>query len=216
MHLKDYRDLIRQMPVSAHAFTSSRKNWATHAKGTSTFSKALRKLFGKASKITLSRSDLRHYADTEGLELFAVATLLWGYPAGMRGTHVSKIRKDFQGLMQLLESAREAEIDTWETHRTRLSEIGGVGISTYSKFLCFLSIRIEGHLAMIFDATIARVAQSSNFSELAPIAYINYDKGLKCYPEYLRWIHETAADLKVSAEKLELFLFNFGENLKAP
>jgi hypothetical protein len=146
--------------------------------------------------------------------MFVVATVLWGYPAGMRGTLVEDIRGSFPALINLLEAARTGRIDTWAAHCDALALIRGVGLSTYTKFLTFLAIPIEAHVAMIFDSRIAKVARRQVFDEMTPIRGVTYENGLRRYPEYLRWMHSTAVKLNVPAENLEFFLYEFGGNLK--
>jgi hypothetical protein len=171
-------------------------------------------IFGSSAEITLSRSDLRKFARERELDLFVVTTILWGYPDGMRGTNVSDIGNSFPALLKLLEAARASKIDAWTVHCAELARIRGVGLSTYTKFLSFLAIPIDGNVAMILDKRITQVVQRQAFSELAPINKLSYDNGLRRYPEYLRWIHSTARTLNVPTENLEFFLFEFGRNLK--
>jgi hypothetical protein len=214
MNLADYKGLISQMPVSAHAFTCSRENWAPYFDRRRAFGRALSEIFGRCDKITLSRSDLCNFARKRELDVFVVATILWGYPAGMRGTNVSDICDDFSALIQLLGEARAGKIDAWSMHCARLDRVRGVGLSTYTKFLSFLATPIDGYVAIILDRRIAQVVRRQAFSELAPIRKLTVQNGLSRYPEYLRWIHSTASTLNVPTENLEFFLFEFGGNLK--
>ena len=201
------------MPVAAHAFTCQRKNWAAYFDRRWSFGKALSELFGSAPEITLSRSDVRNLARERALDVFVVATLLWGYPSGMRGTHVVDIRNSFRDLKNVLQAALTQEI-TWTEQCARVAGVHGVGLSTYTKFLTFLGAQIDGHVAMILDSKIVRLVEREAFSEMAPIREITYENGLVRYPEYLGWIHSTARELDVPTENLELFLFEFGGNLK--
>lgn len=214
MKLVDYTDLINKMPVSAHAFTCLRKNWKLHFDRRRAFGKALSEIFDTLDEVTVARSDLRDFAKKQNLDVFAVATVLWGYPTGMRGRDVENIRSSFPRLVELLEAVRKGKIETWEAHCDELSRIHGVGLSTYTKFLTFLDIRVDGYMAMILDSRIAEVSRRPVFDEMTSIHGLTHEYGIRRYPEYLSWLHSTATRLNVPAENLEFFLYEFGGNLK--
>jgi hypothetical protein len=213
LSLHDFRDLIANMPVSHQAFTSKQPTWASHMSGDGIAGAALRTIFGESDEVTLSRSDLRHLAN-EDLAQFVMATIIWGYPRGMRGNNVANLIGHFDALISLLAGVRGEPVEDWKSHYAQLAPLSGVGLSTHTKFLTFLSVTVHGHSALILDDRILRIAQSGIFRELAPL------HGLKnaahSYPRYLECMHSLAGDLMVSAERLEFFLFEFGLNLKPP
>lgn len=213
LSLRDFRDLVANMPVSPQAFTSKWSTWASHMSGDGTAA-ASRTIFGESSEvITLSRSDLRHLAANEDQAQFVMATIIWGYPRGMRGNNVANLIGRFDALISLLADVRGKQVEDWKSHYAQLASISGVGLSTYTKFLTFLSVSIHGHNALILDDRIIRIAQSGIFQELAPLHGLK--NAVHSYPRYLECMHSLAGDLAVSAEQLEFFLFEFGLNLKS-
>ena len=170
--------------------------------------------FGTTDKVTLSRSDLRGLADEPNLARLVMATVVWGYTRGMRGNHVKNLINDLDALTQLLSQARAAPITDWKKHYLNVKTIGGVGPSTYTKFLNFLSVKVHGHSALILDDRIIQVASQGNWKELAPLRRLSNSNAVDLYPNYLVEMHSVANSLEVSPEALEFFLFEFGLNLK--
>jgi 8-oxoguanine DNA glycosylase-like protein len=214
MRLSDFRDLIANMPVSYQAFKSKRSTWAKYARGNGSAASALRSIFGESEDVTMSRSDLRRLAMELDKARFVIATIIWGYPRGMRGNHVARLVTQLQPLTRLLSSARAQPLTDWNAHYEAVSAIAGIGLSTYTKFLTFLSVNVHGHGALILDDRIIRVANQAVFEELAPIRQLSTHNAVRSYPEYLSCVHGLADTLAVSAEKVEFFLFEFGLNLK--
>jgi hypothetical protein len=214
LSVRDFRDLIANMPVSYQAFTSKQSTWASHLAGNNAASAALGTIFGESDEVTLSRSDLRGLAKNEELAQFLMATIIWGYPRGMRGNNVASLIRHFDILMELVSTVRAESVPDWKSHYARVAPIAGIGLSTYTKFLTFLSVSVHGHTALILDDRIIRVAQQGVFQELAPLQGLNNNNSSRSYPRYLECMDGLARDLSVSAEQLEFFLFEFGLNLK--
>ena len=216
MRLSEFRTLVANMPVDYQAFTSKQSIWASHLNRNDNAGGALRTIFGTSHEVTLSRSDLRSFACKPDLAQFVMAAIIWGYPRGMRGNHVSNLIGHLGSLTQLLSAARTQTVADWGTHYTRVRPIVGIGLSTYTKFLSFLSVHVQGYTALILDDRIIRVANQCVFEELAPLRGLSYDNAPRSYPQYLECIHGLAEDLEVSPEQIEFFLFEFGLNLKRP
>lgn len=214
MRLSEFKNIIANMPVSYQAFTSKRATWASHIDGDNEAGQALRFIFGNSEEVTLSRSDLRDLASKPSLAQFVMATIIWGYPRGMRGNHVANLINDFGQLTHLLSTARKQPVSDWSAHYEAVEEIAGIGLSTYTKFLSFLSVKVHGHSALILDDRIIRVANQGVFEELAPLLRLSTYSAVRSYPQYLSCIHSLANNLAVSAEEIEFFLFEFGLNLK--
>jgi hypothetical protein len=102
----------------------------------------------------------------------------------------------------------------WYTHYRAVKPIAGIGLSTYTKLLSFLSVQVHGHSALILDERIITIANHGVFEELAPILDLSAHNAVSHYPQYLSCIHSLAKELAVSAEKIEFFLYEFGLNLK--
>jgi hypothetical protein len=169
--------------------------------------RALNSLFDKKDERVVSRSDLRALAKSGDLDLFVMATLLWGYPNGMQGSNTGDIATNLPALVDLLVEARQG-ISKWREHFAHVKDIRGVGHSTYTKLLTFLSVDVSGHRALIFDKRIGDVAASRVFEEF--VERFTW----RTYPAYLDQMYSIADRLKVEAENLEFFLYEFGLHLK--
>ena len=215
MRLSEFRDLIQNTPVSHQAFTSKRSTWASCLRSNDRVGNALRQIFDTKETVTLSRCDLRALGQKTDLAEFVMATLIWGYPSGMRGNHVSNMASHITPLTDLLEEARTRAVAQWNEHFTKVTPIVGIGLSTYTKFLNFLSVKIGAYTSLILDERIVQVARRRIFHELVPLAGLTDHGKSGDYPGYLECMHRIAGDMAVSAESIEFFLFEFGLNLKA-
>jgi hypothetical protein len=132
----------------------------------------------------------------------------------MRGNNVANLISDFEKLTKLLSAAQKLPVQEWGVHYEAVGEVAGIGLSTYTKFLSFLSAQVHGHSALILDDRIIRVVSQGIFEELAPISSLGSYNAARLYPQYLSCMHSLATKLSVSAEEIEFFLFEFGLNLK--
>ena len=218
IQLSQFRDLIAIMPVDYQASISKRSIWEKHMTG-SKAGRALRSVldaFGTKDRVTLSRSDLRGLANKPDLERFVMATIVWGYTSGGRGKNVANIMSDLAELTELLSEARDHEIAGWKKHYEEVEEIKGIGLSTYSKFLNFLSVEVHGYAALILDDRIIRTASEGLWKDLAPLRGLSKANAVRRYPCYLECMHSAANGLGVLPEAVEVFLFEFGLSLKPP
>src|SRR5882724_7693895 len=217
MQLSEFRDLIEIMPVSFQASTSKRSTWEKHLLENNKASEALRSIldaFGPKDMIILSRRDLLYLARKSSLERFVMATIVWGYTSGGRGKNVANLMSDLAELTGLLSEARDHEIADWKKHYEAVETIKGIGLSTYSKFLNFLSVKVDGDQALILDDRIIRVLSQDVWQELCVLRELSKNP-VRSYPKYLKEMRRIANSLEVSAEALEFFLFEFGLNLKS-
>jgi hypothetical protein len=211
VHFSDFKSLIAAMPTPYQAFTANRttKNWPAVLQRRDRAGEAMRHIFGDADSVRVSRNDLRERARLENLDSVVMGTLLWGYPDGMRGNHAANISDNLDALTNLLGEARLG-ISNWKEHFEKVEAISGIGLSTYTKFLNFLSVSVSGKTALILDKRIIDVAKGRVFEE-----FTGRLTALR-YPTYLERMHSIAGTLEVGAENLEFFLYEFGLNLKQP
>lgn len=106
MQLTEFKNLIANMPVPYQAFASKRATWRSHIDVDNEAGYALHAIFGSSDEVTLSRSDLRGLASKPDLAQFVMATIIWGYPYGMRGNHVENLIGHLGSLTQLLAAAK--------------------------------------------------------------------------------------------------------------
>lgn len=216
MRLSEFKSLIANMPVTHQAFASKRATWAPHIDKNNEAGKALCSIFRNSDEVTLSRSDLRSLASKPNMAEFVMATIIWGYPRGMRGNHVENLIGHLDTLTQLLVTAKTHPITDWNLHYANVRPVNGIGLSTYTKFLSFLSIQVNGHGALILDDRIIRVANQEVFEDMRSLRNLSYQNAARYYPDYLQRMDTIAAELSVTSEQLEFFLFEFGLNLKSP
>jgi hypothetical protein len=212
LKLSDFRDCIAAMPVQYQAFTSKRSTWK-QLESHPEIGPAMSTLFSSGAEIRISRGDLLGYATADDLTQFVFATIIWGYPRGMRGFNLQKLITGYTRLLPMLQAARDKGLDDWSSHFSS-SRIGGIGLSTYSKFLYFLRAKVHGFSALILDDRLIQVARKRYYAELSSLAQIGGHNAASMYPAYLSCVHREAARLKVPSENLEMFLFEFGLNIK--
>src|SRR5258708_7677946 len=155
-----------------------------------------------SKNIFLSRGDLRDLALKPHLAEFVMATIIWGYPRGMRGHNFKNVTIHLDALCQLLSDARACPISDWISHYENVRPIHGIGLSTYSKLLHFLSAKIEGHEALILDQRIIEVAQQNLFEELASIRRLTLDNASRLYTKYLECMDDAASRLSLPPDKI--------------
>jgi 8-oxoguanine DNA glycosylase-like protein len=176
----------------------------------------LASVFGDSAEVNLSRGDLRRLATKSDLAEFVVATIVWGYPRGMRGNNVRNMFSHFTPLCDLLSGVRAAPVTNWDSHfDDEVHRIEGLGLSTYTKFLQFLDARIEGNAALILDKRIIDTCNTRVFEELAPLRNLTLTNAPGSYTDNLACMRQIASNLSVKSENIEFFLFEFGLNLKA-
>lgn len=216
MRFSEFKNLIANMPIKHQAFTSKRATWATHIEKDDKVGSSLRSIFQDADKVTLSRSDLKSLSNNSDMTDFVIATIIWGYPRGQRGNHFTDLIGQLDTLTQLLNTAKNQPITDWDHHFEKVRSIKGLGLSTYTKFLCFLSVKVNSHKALILDERIIRVANHGVFEDMMPLRHLTNHNAARSYPDYLYHMEKIASMLSVSPEQLELFLFQFGLNMKQP
>ncbi len=211
--MKRFNSLIQSMPIDEQAFISKRSTWAQYFDHYGEVSNILQHIFKDKDTVQISRADLFSLSRKDDLGYFIIMTIIWGYPRGMRGNHFIKIALQFQQLEKILLEAREG-IEDWLKHFENIRKIEGLGLSTYSKFLYFLRVRVEGFPALILDKRIIDTLQNKLFFELSSIGNISTYNAISKYPLYLKTIDDLSLLMETESGKIEMFLFEFGLNLK--
>jgi hypothetical protein len=151
------------------------------------------------------------------LEQFAFAVILWGYPAGTRGNNAANLLPGLPRLAQELGRVRDdlqGSIRDWPTFwRGIKSNYGGLGMSTLSKLLHFLGVRVEGLKSLILDQRLIEFFRSTRFPEFAQLSEIRYDRAADDYLLYLRRMNEVSRKLRVNPANLEMTLYLLGDFL---
>ena len=222
MNISDYKNLIDNMPVEGHAFTIKKKNWERFFK-----LKEIKKVFDK-DEIIISRKDLFKLAkDQKKTTEFIVKVLMWGYPTGGRGNNIKNLleEKSYKALVDFIDDNEirnsNNQVENIKNKIKELKKNGGkgLGISTISKLLYFLKVKIAGKLSVILDQRIIDVlnkAEFKDFEELKDIKMTSsISKYIDNYYQFLEKIASVNKDLAIKdVGKIEMFLFIFGGNLK--
>ena len=224
--LNQYVEIIRLMPIEKHGFKTSRIIWKESEKNYSWLSDYNDKIFQGNKYRTITRRELLDFfSENKGtdIRLFILLVIYWGYPSGMRNKYFDEILENIKTLEKIIEEIRETpNIENFLKYYTdRIKGFGGLGLSTFSKFLYFLKSKIEGEKAVILDLRIIDVLRNSIFKDKI-FEKLRYENAPKNYPFYLKNMREKASQLnnisiateKITSEKIEMFLFIFGNILQ--
>jgi hypothetical protein len=131
----------------------------------------------------------------------------------MRGNTFKSILTALPDIEKMLSGNKELDTAAYAIICDQLKG-KGIGLSTLSKFLYFFSFRLEGYKCLILDSRIIEVLNAGTFIELEVKEAISEWNKARYYIEYLRLMDGVARKNEYSVDQLELFLFQFGRNLK--
>ena len=207
MKLADFKGLIANMPYMEHSIDIKKEN--------QTNKELTNYLFKDKELLTLSRKDLYEASESSiDLRDFVYKTILWGFSTGGRGDNIKKLLevKNLNNLLETLQTYKNSKISS-KTLENDIKRINGARLATFSKFTHFLGTTIDGKKAVILDSQIIETINSNRFQDFDNIDKITYNNALKNYENYLNVINNTAQNLKVKPDQVEMFLFMFGRNL---
>ncbi|MBS1572855.1 MAG: hypothetical protein JST62_10705 [Bacteroidetes bacterium] len=215
MKIESYKILISNLPVRQQCFTTKRTTWTKAESEIQWLKKFNDKLFNDNKTLTISRQDI--FETNEPREVI-IKTIYWGYTAGMRGNHFVNILKHIDiienAILNLKQNAHPTTTDFNKLTAT-FKNVEGLGLSTYSKLLYFFNITFNDNPCLILDQRLIDVFANKCYSDLQQICNIRYDNAEKKYLEYLQLTRHLANKIETEGENIELFLFTFGNNLKA-
>lgn len=223
--MKHFRDLISNMPVGEQAFTSKRSTWEKYYSELVGLESLVGKVFGVETTVEISRNDLFELANNDNLDVFILSTIMWGYSAGMRGRHFQNLFMNIDVLKTHIEQIRQNDgIEDWNKNISKYKSIPGLGLSTYSKFIYFLRTNVNGYSALILDMRLIDVFckmqttrlfyEDTAIKDFDALRNIRYDNAPEIYPQYLKYVNTIALKYDVTPDQLEMFLFEYGSNLK--
>jgi len=214
MLLSAYSDLIRHLPYLDQAFETKKETWGRDQyRGHKDFDLFLQKMFETLETVILSRGDLFNKAG-EDVKTAILSIILWGYPRNMRGNTFKSILDALPDIEKMLLGTRELDAAAYSEICQQLKG-KGIGLSTLSKFLYFFGFSLEGYRCLIFDSRIIEVLNAKTFDELTLEGIITEWNKEDHYLSYLKLMADVAKRNEYSVDQLELFLFQFGRNLKA-
>ena len=224
MKIAEFRELIANLPASRQAFNSRRATWEANFQKREVpieARNAFKEIFVDNTDVFISRNDLRLIAQEGNLAKLVIASIIWGYPRGMRYNYFSNILNQLETIVGHFPKVGTQD---WNKHWNAVAEINGLGLSTYSKILFFYSAKVganngngEKFDALILDLRIIQVIASGVFEELEQLnnpGLLTYANAPLRYVNYLSCLASLSKDYKVPAENIELFLFQYGKNLK--
>jgi len=162
-------------------------------------------------KIKISRADLfEHTASRSPYAFYYI--VFWGYPRNMRGNSFASILgavKELRSGIQYKQSISSMEL------KELIRSFNGVGLSTLSKFLYFFRVKVGGLPSMILDSRIIEVLQNGLYEELLSLRKKSTYNQSEYYIDYLAEIRRISTAEGYKPDQLELFLFQYGNNLKS-
>ncbi len=212
MNIQNYQPIISNLPVREQSFTTLRSTWMKAEKEYSWLKQLNDKFFNSHEQLTLNRQDVFESAT---IEESIIKTIYWGYPRGKSGNHFANILKSFDTLKELCFELKNKKRITSQEYFILVEifkKIKGLGLSTYSKILYFMELKIDHNPCLILDQRIINVIQQNKYTGFKNLSIIGYNKEKK-YPEYLDLINSIAQELNTKPENVEQFLFQFN-NLK--
>lgn len=213
--IKKYASLIEQLPVRNIAFQTKRTTWESDdIPNPNWLIKRNEELF-KNGQLQVSRHDV--FNNNQDIEKLILLTYFWGYSNGTRGNFF-KMLPYIDTLKNALIALKRIDNPTTNDFRnflTSIKNIKGLGISTYTKFLYFLEIKINGYECLIIDQRLIDSFSNECFSQFEFLRGITSRELAEAnYPEIIEELARISLEFGFKAENLEMFLFTFGKNLR--
>lgn len=207
--MRHHLNTIKNMQVNVQAFTSKRSTWEKYLSKNNDVSLILQEIFGNNKTVRISRADLFNLAQSGNYKRLIISTILWGYPQGMRGNHFATITAEINTLVNLLKEAVSG-ISDWTEHYSKANRIVGLGLSTYTKFLYFVSAKVGAFPCVILDKRIIDTINTGVLAELAPLIGVKPGtNAARQYGNYLSVIDDAANKYEVTHGQIEKFIFEF-------
>ena len=211
MRIADFANFIREIPYQYQSFDINKSIWETEVSQ----KWIIERIFGDEKVISISRFDL--FQSAWNLQEFAVKVLMWGYPTKGRGNNIGNLLlpKNFDTLIMNLKMM-EGKKDLTFDDLLEFLQIEGLGMSTLTKLLYFKRVTIKSNPALILDQRVINALNSGRYTDFGIERFkdIKNNNSVYNYLDYLHFMRSMADEIKVSPDQLELFLFEFGSNLK--
>lgn len=208
-----YKELISTLPHLEQAFQTRRSTWQRECEKNVLFQQYCERVF-KSLVLKISRADVFEAASEDFYRgLFTL--ILWGYPRNMRGNTFQDMLEpeNLNRIQEALNHDCTFSKNEFLSVRQKI-EGTGIGLSTLTKILYFFQFSIEEIPCAIFDKRIIEVCNAQMFSELLVLTKITERNKYDKYYQYLCLIRDIANANQFKPDQLELFLFQFGNNLK--
>ncbi len=150
----------------------------------------------------LTRQRLKLHAYPNNIQKCA-EILLWGYPRNLNQV----VANALPNLAAI--SAAAPVLANWPAYFANLHGIGGINISSISKFAYFYSHTFAGQGALILDLQL--ISKTARWNQVA-IQGLAYHNAVTHYIAYLQAMHNAAAAIGCTGDQLEFFLFSLGDS----
>jgi hypothetical protein len=215
MLLNNYKTLIKSLPVRQISGTTKRTTWQKYETNYPWLHQLNDEIFNGKESVTLSRQDIIDSKST--IRHLIIKIILWGYLKGMRGNHFSNILSKIEVLESILLDLCKIENLTkadFEIAKVEFNKIKGIGLSTYSKLLYFLQLKIDGYPCLILDFRIIDILEKNRIEDFQILNKITRWNGHKYYIEFLRTADQQAKRIETKSENVEQFIYTFGGIIK--
>lgn len=208
-----YKNLIQELPIYEHAFTTNRKTWLDFEDKFEWYSDINNQIF-KSQEICITRGELIELGKSDRVKEFIVKIIYWGYPRGYtdgRNIHLVNFLEDYPKLETIIiELKKENEITNFiQFYNENIKCIRGMALSTFTKILYFLGTKIHGKEALILDNQIIARLTTSYFKN-EKFVKLKYHNAPQNYVLYLEFMDELSKKIETSPQNIEMFLFIFG------
>ena len=203
--ISEYSDLIKLIPAKCQSSLIKKAVWERFDYGDDEIKEAI---FGADEEVEISREDIFSENNTKKK---LVMILMWGYPSGGRGSNIQSVLLRINELVGLLSSVAGRNLKESEAKDLfkKFGNFGGLGISTWTKFLYFFKVSVDSKECQIFDIKIVNSLNKRQFSQLVSNDVQEWKHNNEHYLRYIEFADKLASGLGVSAEQVELFLFSF-------
>ncbi|KNB60406.1 hypothetical protein [Chryseobacterium sp. Hurlbut01] len=163
MRIDEFGKLIEHLPTEVNSFRIYEKNWKVQSQ-----QEIVKNIFNNKDFVQISRNEIR--SEVNNINVFIIKTLMWGYPTKGRGNNINNLLTDesFNKISKLLLKYKALENITFNelVNDFKFNKIKGLGISTLSKFLYFLELKVENKPCLILDDRLIDIINNSSFEEI--------------------------------------------------
>lgn len=200
-----HQDLIKKMPVDSHGEKILKKNWVENL--------MTKRIFGTKEEVFITRREIRDEVDNDNIEVFLIKSIMWGYPSGrMNIKQIDLSRLVSSDLVEFYKEIKGRKELKWGKNGEEFLQFNGLKLSTVSKFLYFLNIKIDNHFPLILDLQIIQRLKETKFRH-DDFDDLNYDNAPRNYMKYLELMNTISKKIDTKPENVEMFLFLFGKIL---
>lgn len=139
-------------------------------------------------------------------------TMVWGFANIGFGSYRTNryISSHYQIIKEAIDTIKNGELGYLGKAFNKLKKINGLGVSYITKVIYFATkAKASDDYALIFDARVASaLIKLTTPKEIHEIVKIGPSSKFSDYEKYNKLIHTIAGQIRVDADKMEMYLFN--------